>query len=252
MPSPSIAIIGGGISGLSAALQLRRLAPNAEIVLIESNDHLGGVLKTENIGGYLVENSADMFTTEPNAALEFCQRLGRGDELISTQPVPQRAFIATPTGIVPVPRGFSLMQPNDLKAMAESSLLDETGKSRLLEEQRVMARIDESDESLESFAVRRFGQQVFDRLIQPLVSGIYTADPKRLSMQATMARFVEMERKHGSLIAAATASKNQNEHRNNNWRLPTRRPVVPDMICFGHRRMGWAIWFAGWSTSWTA
>jgi oxygen-dependent protoporphyrinogen oxidase len=215
MPSPSIAIIGGGISGLSAALHLRKMAPTANIVLIESNDHLGGVLRTDHMGGYLVENSADMFTTEPNTALEFCQRLGRGDELISTQPVPQRAYIATPEGIAAVPRGFSLMQPNDLDAIAESNLLDESGKLRLLEEQRIAARSDESDESLESFAVRRFGQQVFERLIQPLVSGIYTADPKLLSMQATMARFVEMERKEGSLIAAAAASKNQNEHRNN-------------------------------------
>ena len=99
------------------------------------------------------------------------------------------------------------MLPNDVAAVVASPLLDEAGRTRFLQEQSIATKNDGEDESLQSFAVRRFGRQVFERLIQPLVSGIYTADPQRLSMQATMKRFVEMERKYGSLIAAARATR---------------------------------------------
>ena len=106
------------------------------------------------------------------------------------------------------------MLPGNLDAVMNSPLLDPAAKSRFAAERDVPASRWKSDESLESFAVRRFGQSAFDLLIQPLVGGIYTADPKRLSMQATMARFVDMEKKHGSLILAAEASRpnaSQNE-----------------------------------------
>ena len=199
---PKIGIVGGGIAGLSTAWRLRKCLPNVRIVVMEATDRLGGFLQTEHVGGYLIDTSADMFTTEPPAALELCRQLGRAQELICTLPVRQRAYIATQTGICPVPNGFSLMLPTDLQAVIDSQLLDESGKSRFLAEETIPPIVGSDDECLKSFAVRRFGQQVFDRLIQPLVSGIYTADPGKLSMQATMARFVEMERQHGSLIAA--------------------------------------------------
>ena len=73
----SIAVFGGGISGLSAAWQLQQQMPNARIVLYEASDRLGGFLQTEHVDGYLIETSADMFTTDPATALEFCRKLGR-------------------------------------------------------------------------------------------------------------------------------------------------------------------------------
>jgi oxygen-dependent protoporphyrinogen oxidase len=203
----TIGIVGGGIAGLASAWQLKKLLPDSQVVIFEASDQLGGFLQTESVDGYLIETSADMFSIEPPTALEFCRQLGHADELIETQPVAQRAYIATPTGICPVPVGFSLMLPNDVAAVVESALLDEEGRARFLQEERVTPKTDAADESLQSFAVRRFGQQVFDRLIQPLVSGIYTADPQQLSMQATMNRFVKMEREYGSLIAAAKSRK---------------------------------------------
>ncbi len=215
MKHTRIGIIGGGISGLAAARELRRRLPDSQIDILESSSRLGGVLRTERDGGYLIEHSADMFTVEPPWALELCQQLGHVEKLISTQPVRQRAFVATAVGIEPVPNGFSLMLPGDLNAVLESRFLDAEGKSHFLAERDIPSRDCDTDESLQSFAVRRFGQQVFERLIQPLVSGIYTADPEKLSMQATMARFVDMERQHGSLIAAAAAQQNHNEHHRN-------------------------------------
>lgn len=201
--SPTIAIVGGGISGLTAAFEIQTKLPSAKVVLLESAPRLGGVLETAEIDGYLVEKSADMFTIEPGAALELCRRLDRANELIETIPVHDRAYVATESDVHPVPRGLSLMLPGNVSAIMGSPLLDGAAKARFAQEIDVPPRDWSTDESLESFAVRRFGQAVFDRLIQPLVSGIYTADPKKLSMRATMQRFVDMEREHGSLIAAA-------------------------------------------------
>ena len=205
----TVVIIGGGITGLAAAFRAQTSMSGSRIILLESNDRLGGILQTEKTGGYLIEHSADMFTSDPNAAMELCRQLDKTDALIQTKPTPDRAFVATDETIHPVPRGLSLMLPGDLDAVMNSPLLDHAARERFAAERDIPVSSQATDESLESFAVRRFGQSAFDNLIQPLVGGIYTADPKRLSMRATMARFVEMEKKHGSLIRAAETSRPQ-------------------------------------------
>ena len=203
----TLAIIGGGITGLSAAYHAQISFPGARIALLESADRLGGVLQTDHVDGYTIERSADMFVTDPPDAFEVCQRLGREAQLIQTTPTRDRAFVATGDSMHPVPSGLSLMLPNDLDSVLESALLDEDAKRRFQQEADVPASKSDEDESLESFAVRRYGRSVFEQLIQPLVSGIYTADPIKLSMNATMKRFVDMEREHGSLIRAAEKSR---------------------------------------------
>ncbi len=209
----TIAIIGGGVSGLSAAYYAQLSFPGSRIVLLESALRLGGVLQTDHVDGFTIERSADMFVTDPPHAFDVCQRLGRDQQLIQTTPTKDRAFVATDDSIHPVPSGLSLMLPNDLDSVLESPLLDEAAKQLFREERNVAARSSDDDESLESFAVRRYGQSVFEQLVQPLVSGIYTADPKKLSMNATMKRFVDMEQKHGSLIRAAEESKSSSHEK---------------------------------------
>ena len=201
------AIIGGGITGLAAALRLEQKAPQSQITLIESTDRLGGVLQTRLESGYLIEQSADMFTTELGVMPALCRDIGLEHELISTNKIGRRAFVAKGDRLHPVPEGFSMMLPHRMDSILDSELLDPAGRLRLLAERWVPRPDDESDESLESFAVRRFGRQAFERLIQPLISGIYSADPKKLSMQAALGRFVSMERDHGSLILAAKSMK---------------------------------------------
>ena len=201
----SIAIIGGGITGLSAAWKLQRLRPAAKVTLLESANRVGGVLQTEKIAGYLVEAAADMFTTQPATALELSRELGIEDDLLLTKEPANKAFVGIGEKVVPVPQGFSLMVPATDDPVWKWPLMSEAGKQRLLNEATVAARdydLDDSDEDFASFAIRRFGQEAFDTLIQPLVSGIYSADPQKLSMNATMQRFVEMEKEHGSLIKA--------------------------------------------------
>ena len=188
---------------MAAAWKLKRLSPETRISILESANHIGGVLQTRRIDGYLVETSADMFTCQPPTALELCRDLGIEDQLLTTSTPRHKAFVGLKDQVVPVPEGFSLMVPSQEASIRSWPLLSESGKQRLLDEVNVAARDyakDESDEDFASFAIRRFGQEAFDVLIQPLVSGIYSADPKLLSMNATMSRFVEMEKQHGSLI----------------------------------------------------
>ena len=203
----TIVVIGAGVAGLACAWKLRSMLPAAELIVLEKSDRAGGILQTHRESGYLVELAADMFTTEPDDALMLSRKLGHEDDLLTTTPTKQRAFVATERSIEPVPRGFSLMLPSDQDAVRATNILDAKGIERLLSEVDIPPSTGRVDEDFQAFVVRRFGQQAFERLVQPLVSGIYTADPCRLSMDATMKRFVDMEREHGSLIAAAVAAK---------------------------------------------
>lgn len=199
---PTYAVIGGGVSGLTAAYYLRQKRPDAAITVFESSSRLGGVLKTIRNGEFLVEASADMFVTQPSDAMDLCHDLSIEDQLLQTQPVDDRAFIGMGTEIHAVPKGLSMMVPTLEQPILNCDLLSEEGKARFLAEHEVPPQSIDNDESLKSFAVRRFGVEAYEKIIQPMVSGIYTADPDKLSMQATMQRFVTMERQHGSLITA--------------------------------------------------
>jgi protoporphyrinogen/coproporphyrinogen III oxidase len=205
-PSRRVAILGGGISGLAAAYRLRELDPAAEVVLFEASDRLGGVLQTDRSReGWLIERSADMFTTREPWCLDLCRRIGIADELVETDPRYRRAFVVRRGKLVPVPEGFTLMSPARVWPVITTPLLSPLGKLRLAWEYFVAKKQDDADESLESLVVRRFGREAFDRLVQPLIGGIYTADPAKLSVQATLPQFVEMERKFGSLIRGMRA-----------------------------------------------
>jgi oxygen-dependent protoporphyrinogen oxidase len=198
-----VAVVGGGMSGLAAAHRLTTLEPSLEVVLFEASPRLGGVIQTERRDGYLVERSADNFVTNFPWGVDFCRELGIDGELLETEPSRRRAMIVRNGRLYPVPAGFQLLTPSQLWPLVTSPLLSVGGKLRILGEFFVKRRTDPADESLESFTVRRLGREAFERLVQPLVGGIYTADPAQLSMQAALPRFLELEKKYGSLIRAA-------------------------------------------------
>ncbi|MFM9961829.1 MAG: protoporphyrinogen oxidase [Planctomycetaceae bacterium] len=207
-PTPTrIAIIGGGISGLSAALRVHELAVeqhrDVRITLIEAADRLGGVLRTEHIGDYLVEHAADMWITNKPEGVRLCEKLGLVERLIPTNAEFRKSLVLRDGRPHPVPEGFQLMVPEQAWPMLRSPLLSWHGKLRLMAECLVPARRDGADESLADFVRRRCGREAFERLVQPLVGGIYTADPEKLSLLATLPRFIEMEQQHGSLIRGA-------------------------------------------------
>lgn len=202
-----IAVIGGGISGLACAYYLQQQLPLAEVKLFEASSRIGGVLRTERVGDYLVEHAADMFTTKDPWALDLCRELGLESELIETNQANRHAFIVRRGKLHRVPEGFQLMSPTAAWPIIRTPLLSIAGKLRMAWETFVPRRAETTDESLASFARRRFGSEVFEQLIQPLIGGIYTADPERLSMLATMPQFVMMEQKFGSVVRATLLRK---------------------------------------------
>lgn len=212
-----IAIIGGGMSGLSAALRTHELAQQSgrevSITVFEASPRLGGVLRTERLGEYLVEHAADMWITNKPEATRLCEKLGLADRLIPTDAKFRRSLVLRDGRAHPVPEGFQLMVPEQAWPMLRSPLLSWRGKLRLLAEFFVRARRDGADESLADFVRRRCGHEAFERLVQPLVGGIYTADPDKLSLKATLPRFIEMERQHGSLIRAALSQSRDRTRR---------------------------------------
>ncbi len=198
-----VAILGGGISGLATAYALLKCCPQVETVLFEATPRFGGVIRTERSNGFLIEHGPDMFSTEEPSVIELCRQLGIECQLVTTNEKFRRAFVVRNGRLYPVPAGFALLQPRRLWPILTSRLLSTRGKLRLLTEYFVPPRTATADESLADFTLRRFGREALERLIQPLVSGIYTADPYRLSMAACFQRFVRLEREYGSLIRAA-------------------------------------------------
>jgi len=195
-----VAIVGGGVTGLSCALKLCEEQPSWQVTLLEGSDRIGGVLGTTRRDGFLIERSADMFTVRDPWAIDLCKRIGFESELIEPTLEHQRAYLVHRGKLTEVPGGFSLMSPNRVWPVLTTPILSWRGKLRLAWEYFTPARKDGADESLASFARRRLGPEVYERLVQPLIGGIYTADPEMLSMAATMDSFLEMERRHGGLI----------------------------------------------------
>jgi oxygen-dependent protoporphyrinogen oxidase len=157
------------------------------------------VVQTVEKDGYLIEAAADMFITREPWAVDLCRRIGFDDQLIETNEGKRRAFVVRDGQLYPVPEGFTLMTPVKVWPMLVTRLLSPWGKLRLAGDWFLPARRETGDESLASFATRRMGREGYERLIQPLISSIYTADPTKLSMQAAMPQFVALERKYGSL-----------------------------------------------------
>lgn len=206
-----IAVIGGGLAGLAATNRLRELSPSAEVTLLEAGGRLGGVIETVRQDGYLIERGADSFITNIPWALDLCRRIGFADQLIPTDAAHRGASVVAHGKLQPVPEGFLLMAPKQMRSVLASPILSWPGKIRLACEWFVKPRRDLGDESVASFARRRLGREAFERLVQPLVGGIYTADPEKLSLAATLPRFIEMEKRHGGLIRAMRAEKNSSD-----------------------------------------
>ena len=153
--------------------------------------------------GFTIEGGADSFITNKPQGVELCQALGLGSQLIGTDPQHRRSFVVRQGRLMPVPEGFVLLAPNRLGPLLTTPILSLRGKLRMLLDLVLPRRDDDGDESLAAFVKRRLGREVLDRLVQPLVAGIYTADPADLSLKATLPQFPAMEQAHGSLIRGA-------------------------------------------------
>ena len=203
-----VAIIGAGIAGLSAAHRLLELSAESneplEVLIFEAGSRLGGIIDTRERDGFLLERGPDSFITEKPEALELAERLGLESNLLPTNKEHRRSFIVRGNRLIPVPDGFQLIAPAQFWPFINSEIMSWSGKARMALD-LVLPRLatnGATDESLAQFIRRRLGREALERVAQPMVGGIYTADPEKLSLQATMPRFPEMERKHRSIIRA--------------------------------------------------
>jgi oxygen-dependent protoporphyrinogen oxidase len=218
-----IAIIGGGISGLAAAFeaeQRRRGGADVSYVLYESLARLGGVLRTEHIQGCVVEAGPDSFVTEKPWASELCRLLGIGDQLIGSNDADRKTYILTRGRLVEMPDGLMFMVPTKILPTGFSPLFSWKTKLRMAQELFHPPRAVERDESVADFVERHYGQEMADRLADPLLSGVYGGESASLSVRAVLQRFAEMERTHGSLGRAMLAAKRR-------MSSATRKPAPP-------------------------
>jgi len=214
MAARRVAVIGGGISGLAAAYRCRELARergrDIEITVFERAPRVGGCIATRYDEGCVLEMGPDSLITEKPAALNLIGRLGLADDVRPMLTEYRGARVVRAGRLVPIPDDFRLFTPMSLAALVGSRLFTPFGILRAALEPFVPAAASARDESLGSFVSRRFGREILERLAQPLIGGIYSGDPSRLSMQATLPQFLAMERKHGSLVRAMQAmARNQ-------------------------------------------
>lgn len=196
-------VIGGGITGLAAANRaVERCGAGVEVLLLEGSARLGGVIATERRGEFLLEGGPDSFISEKPEAITLCRRIGLEDQLLPTNDANRRTLIVSGGKLIGLPDGFQLLGPTRILPFLRSPVLSWRGKLAAAKD-LLLPRGGPppgGDESLASFVRRRLGDEVLERLAQPLVGGIYTADAETLSLASTMPRFLELERTHRSVI----------------------------------------------------
>jgi oxygen-dependent protoporphyrinogen oxidase len=205
-----IAIIGGGISGLSAAFALeeqRRAGVPLEYVLFERAERLGGVLVTEHAEGCLIEAGPDSFLTEKPWAADLCRRLGLGDQLIGSNDASRKTYILVKGKPVVMPDGLMFMVPTRILPTVFSPLFSPRTKLRMAREWFHPPHKAAGDETVAAMVERHYGEEMVDRLADPLLSGVYGGEAGNLSVRAVLPRFAEMESQHGSLGRAMLAAR---------------------------------------------
>jgi protoporphyrinogen/coproporphyrinogen III oxidase len=201
-----IIIIGGGITGLATAHRLieynKGTTGKFDVTILEGSSRLGGTIRTEHRDGFVLEHGPDSFISEKPDALELVKRIGLESQLIETNQEHRRSFIVRNGRLRPVPKGFQLLGPSRLWPFVTSDIFSWAGKARIALDLLLprLKSTENIDESLAQFVRRRFGREALERMAQPMVAGIYTADPERLSLRATMPRFLDMERTDRSVI----------------------------------------------------
>ncbi len=199
MKTLDVAILGGGVTGLAAAHRAIELGAT-NVRVFEASDQVGGLIRSERTpDGFLIEHGPESFITDKPWAVALAKRLGIEDQLIQTQANARRALVVRRGRLEPIPVGFELLAPTRIRDFIRSPVLSPMGKARALLD-IVLPSQEREDESLASFVRRRLGNEVFERLAQPLAGGIYGANPEMLSVHSSLPRFVEAEQQFGSVI----------------------------------------------------
>src|SRR5581483_3682695 len=205
-----IAIVGGGVSGLSAAYALeKQQKKGAELnyVLFEASSRLGGVIATEHVGDFVIEAGPDSFLTEKPWATELCRELGLADQLIASNDSERRTYILLNGRLVPLPDGLMFMVPTNFSAAFFSPLFSWSTKLRFLREWFYRPTPDLPESTAADLVERHYGREMVERVADPLLSGVYGGSADELSASSVLARFAEIEARQGSLGRAMVAAR---------------------------------------------
>jgi oxygen-dependent protoporphyrinogen oxidase len=208
-----VAILGGGIAGVTAAWQLaqqERAHGGIDATLFEATERLGGTVETVVRDEFVVECGPDGWVTEKPWARELIRELGLHTKLIASNDAERVTYVLSGGKLVAIPDGMRMMVPTDLAALEGSPLFSAVAKQAYADEPlcagELMAQAPKQDESISAFVERHFGDEVLRKVAAPLLSGVFGGDVAKLSVRAVMPAFVKMEREHGSLILALQES----------------------------------------------
>jgi len=206
-----VVIVGGGISGLSAAFYLQKYSNEqnlpTDIVVLEKGPHFGGKINTLRKDGFVIERGPDSFLARKTPIIDLTRELGLEDQLVGTNPAAKKTYILKKGRLHRMPPGLSLGIPTEVMPFLKTKLISPMGKLRAGLDLLLPRGQNHTDESLGDFLERRLGKDVVSQIAEPLLSGIYAGDAKALSLQATFPQFKQMEQKYRSLILGMLASK---------------------------------------------
>ena len=211
-----VVIIGGGITGLSAAWSLekrsRAAGASPSYCLLEESGRWGGKVTTDDVVAprdkrFVIEGGADSFITQKPWALQLARELGMDERILPTNDDRRQVYVLHRGRTVPLPDGVMLLVPTKFGPFVRSSLLSPWGKVRMGMDLFVPPKRDGRDETLAAFIRRRLGEEALDKIAEPLMAGIYNAEAERQSLLATFPRFRALEERHGSLIKGMLAAK---------------------------------------------
>ena len=192
-----IAIVGGGISGLSAAYELA--SRHVPFVLFEASSRLGGLIRTERVAGFTIEAGADSMLAQKRAALDLCAQVGLQPRVLQ-QKSPRGAFVLHRGRLHPLPSPSMFGIPAKWGDLARYSLMPPAARARIAIEPLIPRRRSTVDESVAAFFTRRFGAATVDLLAQPLIGGIHAGSVGTLSLRGLFPHLAEAEQMNAKVL----------------------------------------------------
>jgi oxygen-dependent protoporphyrinogen oxidase len=206
MTRTDVAIVGGGISGLATAFYLKRLGIRS--ILLEKENRLGGLIRTDHIEGCDLEAGPDSFISTKPAVAELAEDLQIENDLIGSNDEKRQIFIVRNGVLTPMPKGMVMMIPTDWGSTLRSPLFSDKTKGRFVLETYFRPRERSGDFSIRDFVLDHFDEESLAYATEPLLAGVYGGDAAQLSARSVLPRLVEYEQKSGSLIKAAQREQN--------------------------------------------